>query len=98
MTNMMNRRGNANKFNGNGNNHAFFDKYHMIPKEVHAALSPETKECWNSIPNKEKISILISVRVKPTPKPTFPAKKSFSRKVNNSEIIEGLLHDHTKVE
>ena len=54
MSNMMNRRGNNNKFNGHGNNNEFFDKDNMTPKECYAALTPETKVLWNSIPNKEK--------------------------------------------
>ena len=32
MENMVNRSGNNDKLNGHGNNHAFFDKCHMIPK------------------------------------------------------------------
>ena len=72
MANIMNRRGSNNKFNGNGNKHAFFDKDNVILKEYYVALTPETKEFWNSIPNKEKASILRSSRNKPKPKPQLP--------------------------
>ena len=32
LDNMMHRRDNVNKLNGNGNKHTYFEKYHMIPK------------------------------------------------------------------
>ena len=55
---VMNRRGNNNKFNENGNKNVSFDKDHVIPKEDYAAKIPEIKEFYNFLPNKEKASIL----------------------------------------
>ena len=40
------------------------------------------------MPNKEKSSILIIARDKPKHKPPF------TRKVNKSEMIEALIHQH----
>ena len=98
MPNTIKRRGNNNKFNVNGNKHSFFDKNHMIPKEDYAALSPETKDFWNYNPNKDKASILRSTRDKPKLNPTFPTKPPFNIKVNNSEIIEALIHEYLILE
>ena len=56
----------------------------MIPTEDCAALSPETREFWNSITNKEKSSILRSTRDNPKPKPTFPTNPLFNLKANES--------------
>ena len=58
----MNRRGNNNKFNENGNKNASFDKDHVIPKEEYAAKIPEIKEFYNFLPNKEKASIFLGVQ------------------------------------
>ena len=92
---MMSRRGNNNKFDRNGNKHAFFfDKDHMTPKEDYASLTPEIKYFWNSIPDKEKSSILRNTRKNLTPNPHFPTSPPFTRELNKSEIIEALIHEY----
>ena len=48
---MMSRRVNTNKFNRNYNKSASFDQGHMIPKEEHVPLSPDSKESSNSMPS-----------------------------------------------
>ena len=45
---MMSSRGNSRKLRGNGNKILSFDKDCMIPKEYHAALTPDSKDFWNS--------------------------------------------------
>ena len=44
MSRTMSRRGKNNKFNGNSNNHTFFDKDYGVPKDDCAVLTPEVKE------------------------------------------------------
>ena len=63
-----------------------FDKDHMIPKECCAFITPETKDFWNSIPYREKSSILRSVRDNPKHHPVLTTKPSFTRKVSKAEI------------
>ena len=57
MANIMSRTGSINKFNKNNNKNLFFENDHIMPKEDYTTLSPEIKDFWNSIPNKEKASI-----------------------------------------
>ena len=54
IVNMMSRSGNNNKLNGNVHENTSFDKDHVIPKEDCTSLTPETKEFYNSIPNRDK--------------------------------------------
>ena len=51
----MRRRGSKNRFNSDINKNETTDKDHMIPKEAHTDLTPESKEFWICTPTKEKV-------------------------------------------
>ena len=86
IANTISKRGDGNKLNDKGDEYSYFDEYRMIPKENFTALTPETKQFWDSIPIREKSYIFSSVRCKPKSQPPFTIK------AKKYEIIVTLKH------